>query len=322
MSQLERIFWLDAQIQGYNYPNAQKLAEKFEISRRQAYADREYMVNRLSAPIGYNRERGGWYYTDPTYRLPAILLQEGELLAFLLTQQLSSHYLGTPFERQFESALQKIRAHLPDTVTVQAEDLSHMVAFTGGATVEADPKLVMDLNKAACQQRQVRMKYYTASRGEVTERVVDPYRLHNVQGDWYLIAYCHSRHTWRDFLLVRIREWEILDQQFERSPTFNLQDYLERGFRAERGEKVYDIAVRFDAYQARWVKERRYHATQSVEPLPDGGVILRLRTGALDEVARWVLQYGPHAEALEPQELRCQVAEAHRSAAKSYDRTA
>ena len=40
------------------------------------------------------------------------------------------------------------------------------------------------------------------------------------------------------------------------------------------------------------------------EELADGGLLLRLRTGGLGEVQRWVMQYVGHAEVLEPEELR------------------
>jgi predicted DNA-binding transcriptional regulator YafY len=69
----------------------------------------------------------------------------------------------------------------------------------------------------------------------------------------------------------------------------------------------------------RGIRERKWHETQQdLEELPDGGVILRFRTGGLGEVKRWVMQYGAHAEVLQPEHLRRAVATEMRQAAKNY----
>ena len=51
MSQLERILWLDAQIRAKHYPNAATLAAHWEVTKRAAYADRNYLLHRLHAPL-------------------------------------------------------------------------------------------------------------------------------------------------------------------------------------------------------------------------------------------------------------------------------
>jgi predicted DNA-binding transcriptional regulator YafY len=57
--QLERIFEIDRQIRAGLYPKAEDIAAKLECSRRVIFEDRRFMVDRLAAPIEYNREKGG-----------------------------------------------------------------------------------------------------------------------------------------------------------------------------------------------------------------------------------------------------------------------
>jgi predicted DNA-binding transcriptional regulator YafY len=162
------------------------------------------------------------------------------------------------------------------------------------------------------------MVYYTASRDERGERAVNPHHLYNARGDWYLIAYDHWRQNIRNFHLGRIEEWRVLNQQFEADAGFSAEAYMSRGFLTEWGE-VLDVVIRFDEYQARWVRERPWHASQKpLEELPDGGVILRFRAGGLDEIKHRVLSYGAHAEVLEPPELRAAVAEEVGKLAEMY----
>jgi len=75
--QLERIMFIDRIIRDEEYPNADRIAEMLEVSRRVIFNDREFMINRLGAPIEFDRSRGGWYYTDKTWAMPGMIVTEG-----------------------------------------------------------------------------------------------------------------------------------------------------------------------------------------------------------------------------------------------------
>ena len=300
-TKLERIYWIDEQIRANRYPNAHKVQAHFELSNpRIAYEDRKFMINRLRAPIKRDATRNGWYYTDPTYFLPAIMLTSEEITAFFLGEQLFSRYLGTSFETPLRLALDKIKQYLPEHVGYDLQQEAAAFAFTGGGRAIVDPELLLELNEAVRSKHSVEMEYYSASSGQTNTRTVDPYYLHNIQGDWYLIAYCHTRREPRDFLTSRIRARKRLPSTFQVASNFSLNTYLETGFLAERATAPEDIVIKFDEYQARWIRERQWHRSQQIEELPGGELILRLRVGGLGEVKRWVMGYGSHAEVLAP----------------------
>ena len=309
-TKLERILWIDREIRAGRYPNARKVKERFELRNiRTAYGDRRFMIDRLGAPIGYDRFKGGWYYTEPSYSLPSIILTKKEIIAFFLGEELVRRYLGTPFEQPLRLALKKITQYLPEHISFDPEETLSGIVFTGGSTVEVDTELLADLHQAIEKKCQVEILYYTASRDELNERTVDPYHLHNIRGDWYLIAFCHRRGEVRDFLVSRIRRLKVLPYRFDKDPSFSLDEYLSKGFIAERGKEPVEVVIKFDAYQARWIRERRWHPSQEMEELPSGELILRLRVGGLDEVKRWVMGYGSHAEVLRPESLRREIRE-------------
>ncbi len=79
--QLERIMEIDRRIRAGEFPNADRMAEILEVSRRVIYNDRSSMICRLGAPIEYDRERGGWFYTDQIWILLGMMVTERELLA-------------------------------------------------------------------------------------------------------------------------------------------------------------------------------------------------------------------------------------------------
>ena len=109
-----------------------------------------------------------------------------------------------------------------------------------------------------------------------------------------------------------------LPSTFQVAPDFSLNTYLETGFLAERATEPENIVIKFDEYQARWIRERRWHTSQQIEELPSGELILRLRVGGLGEVKRWIMGYGSHAEVLEPESLRREIKEEVKKMQKIY----
>ena len=317
-TKLERIYWIDEQIRANRYPNAHTVQAHFELrSTRIVYEDRKFMI-RLGAPIKRDSTRNGWYYTDPTYFLPAIMLTSEEITAFFLGEQLFSRYLGTPFETPLRLALNKIKQYLPEHVSYDAQKETAAFTFTGGGRAIVDPELLLELNNAILSKHSIEMEYYSASSDQTNTRTVDPYYLNNIHGDWYLIAYCHTRREPRDFLTSRIKAYKHLLSSFQVAPDFSLNAYLETGFLAERATEPENIVIKFDEYQARWIRERQWHPSQQIEELPSGELILRLKVGGLGEVKRWVMGYGSHAEILEPENLRHEIKDEIEKMKKNY----
>jgi len=302
--QLERILEIDRRIRAGEYPNPNRLAAEMEVSRRVIFSDREFMVSRLGAPICFDRRYNGWYYSDPVWMLPAVMVTEGELLAFFLSIEAARRYLGTALESPLRSAIDKIGKTINGPVSIDLETLRRHYTFAAPALTSVDEQTLLGLHTGIVTRRKVWMRYYTASRDAHTERVVDPYHLYNSQGDWYLVAFDERRQEVRSFLAGRIEEWKLSGQTFVPDPNFSIGAWMKGAFRTERGGDPVEVVIRFDAHQARYIRERRWHESQKVEELAGGGLILRFQIGGLNEVLRWVMQYGSHAEVLEPAELR------------------
>jgi predicted DNA-binding transcriptional regulator YafY len=302
--QLERIMEIDRRIRDGEYPNPNKLAKDLEVSRRVIFVDRDFMINRLGAPIEYDRARGGWYYADETWILPGIIVTEGELLAFFLSVEVAKRYLGTGLEETLRSAVEKVSKNVKGSITVDLDTLRSHYSFSSPTLLDTNEKALLDLHHAIAGSKRVWMRYYTASRDERTERVVHPYHLSNVRGDWYLIAYDELRQGVRNFAVGRIEEWIVHSETFKRDPGFSVGKYMASGFQAEYGGEIVDVIIRFAPQAARYVREKRWHDTQEIQEQGDGGLVLKFQTSGLGEVKRWVLQYGGEAEVIAPENLR------------------
>jgi predicted DNA-binding transcriptional regulator YafY len=237
--------------------------------------------------------------------LRAIELTEGDLVAILLTERLAREYRGLAIGEQVEQAFAKVLDAMTNVVSIDFESLSEAYSFEASATVEIDPEIFQQLGRASIERQRVEMTYYTATRGEVTRRRVDPLHLRSYLGEWYLIAFDHYRGEVRDFNIGRIQEMALLDERFEWPEGFDLAAYLDSGFAMVRGREPFEVEIAFDEYQSRWIRERGpVHPTEEREELPDGGLVIRMRVTALDSVKRFVMQYGSHARVIAPERLR------------------
>ncbi|CAM4425731.1 hypothetical protein L1N85_26590 [Paenibacillus alkaliterrae] len=78
MSNMHRIGWFDQQVRAGNYPNSSLLAKEFEISKRQAARDIEYMEMSLRAPLKYVAKHRVYCYEDEAFVLPHMYMSDEE----------------------------------------------------------------------------------------------------------------------------------------------------------------------------------------------------------------------------------------------------
>jgi predicted DNA-binding transcriptional regulator YafY len=316
MSQTERIYWLDAQIRAERYPNVASLQKRFEISRRTAFLDRRYLVERLNAPLKFDRSRNGWYYSDPNWILPFLALSERETAALRRSLLAAQEYLSAGDAEPVRLLAERLGSFVPAITSGAHERVRGSIRLRVGVASE-----LLDACQQAVERRhKMQLLYYSPERDAVTERVVRPYDLLYWRGEPHLLAYCELRQAIRQFFLGRIRQWRLLHPEaaFARDPDFDVDKYLSRGLDLRHGAELVTVRVRFSAYQARWIRERQYHPSQEMEELEGGGLVLTLRVAGLEEVRRWILGYGADAEALEPPELRAKIAREIENLAKIY----
>lgn len=201
-TRLERLLHMDRMIRSGNYPSVKTFIDRFEVSESTVYHDIQFLRDRLYAPLEYSRVHQGYCYTDQSWNLPTLAVTEGQLLALFLSIELTERYLGTSFEQPLREAIQQIAEMLPDEMQVSMSELAHHYSIRPGASAKTPPETLVALQKAIRDRHPVDMVYFTASRGEENQRIVHPYHLLNIRGEWYLIAYDQLRQNIRQFALL------------------------------------------------------------------------------------------------------------------------
>jgi predicted DNA-binding transcriptional regulator YafY len=311
---LQRIAAFDRAIRAGEYPNARTIARELEVGHRTVQRDVEFLRDRLGAPLAFDRRRNGYYYNRPDYRLPLMNLSEGELVALFLAERALQQYRGTPYAADLARAFGKLTAGLSDRVTVDLGHLGEAHSFRTTAASSLDPGLFRDLEAA------IRGRSRGGGRGEGAAREVDPYHLASVDGQWYLIGHCHVRGEVRMFVPSRIRSLEPSGSTFDPPSDFRIGDYQAGSFSVLRGAEgeLHRVRLRFTGDAVKYLRERTWHPSQTIEEISDGSLILGLAVGHLREVERLALSWGASCEVLGPLELRERMARALSKAAGYY----
>ena len=309
---LERMLRIHQAIQSGNYPNASKLAAELEVSTKSIHRDLEFMRDRLNLPLEYDGSRHGFHYTQKVDAFPTMQITEGELFALVVAEKALQQYRGTTFEKPLLSAIKKMEQSLPDTISLNLADIDQAISFRTRAEPIVDLKIFDVLAKAVSQRQQLELQYRKPGAQKAEARVIDPYHLANINGEWFLFAYDHAREDIRTFVPARISAAQPTGKTFERVQHFSLEERLRDSFGVHSGEGEYDVVIRFRPRAADYVREKKWHESQQLKELKDGGVELRLKLSSLMEIERWILSWGGDAVVVKPKEL----AEAVKASAK------
>jgi proteasome accessory factor B len=118
-----------------------------------------------------------------------------------------------------------------------------------------------------------------------------------------LFAFDHLRKDVRTFVPARIKAMKPTGETFARPQKFSLEKRLRDSFGVYSAQGEFQVAIRFAEAVADYIREKKWHDSQEMVELKDGGVELRLKLSSLPEVERWVLGWGGNAVVLKPEEL-------------------
>lgn len=299
---MNRMYFIDKHLRTRQYPNCKTLAQEYQVSEKTIQRDITYMREQLDAPIAYDNVRHGYYYTDVTFYLPMIAFTDQDTLSFIINQRILSQYQDTPIYNDIKHVIDKIMQFIPETN--ELGERANFLSFQTAPTAPVEYHKFELLQQAAHDERQVKLRYYAPSSDQETERIVNPYGIHQYYGAWYLIGYCLLRKDYRFFALNRILSVEVTETEFYKPDDFNIEKIISDSFHFIRDGQTQHVALKFSAYQARWIRERQWHRTQKITEFPDGSLRLDMDVQGLDDVKRWVLQYGDQVEVIAPVDLR------------------
>jgi predicted DNA-binding transcriptional regulator YafY len=298
-----RLKWLHGQLTKGAYPAVDDITEEFDLCPASAYRDLDFLKYILKAPLQYDYEKGGYYYTEK-YKLPKISTTEGELVGMLLLDQLRRSYEETDMGPLIDNALELLTKKMNSEVTIDRESMDQVLQVEIEPFPQIDLKVFQDLLQAIKNNESIIIKYFSGQKAVVVEKPCDPYHLLNFKDNWYLVAFCHEKQDYRDFLCSRIMSVERTNTTFLPDPDFSLEEHKKDSQLFAADAPQVEIVAEFDKYAAHWIRLKTVHPSQQVVERSDGSLEVSFKVSSMENIVRWILSFGEHARILAPLELQ------------------
>jgi proteasome accessory factor B len=299
---LARLLQLLMILQSERFPNARRLAEACEVSRRTIYRDLTILES-AGLTVLYRPDRQG-YQLERKCLLHPIQLDDREALALLIVSRLGSvpDPLGSLLPAQ--SALVKVIQALPGEIRQKMTRCSELIpedvsTLTFPPERQSIYKLILS---ALWEGKRIRMWYRENDEDRTKATTVSLYRLARIENRWSLVGHSSSDRKVRAFGIACIERLELTDEAYTIPPRFSLDRLLEKSQGKESG-RPFQVQLRFTARVAPAVRDiPRRDERQSVGP--SGELDLFLAAETLDEIVFWFLGFGDQVELVRPLQLR------------------
>lgn len=298
-----RLMRLITLIQGVPGIVVRELAERCGTTERTIYRDLE-ALSAMGIPVT-NTGHGKGYIFIGKFSVYPLNWTEEETLAFSMLPSVydqMKHLLPSGFESAYEKIMATNNKEKAKRTEV-AQQITEIIQMGTPAFSKSQAHFLSPIIQASLSQNTIKALYYTQSRNELSQRLIDPYYLVPREHRFYLIGFCHTAGDIRTFRVSRFQEVEILHQSF-RKDNFNLTAYLKHTWSIERGEQQIKFKVKFTADVARYIKEEELFVKPKMTDFPDGSLLFEVTINNDREFLGWLAQYGPDAEILEPKIYR------------------
>lgn len=225
---------------------------------------------------------------------------------------------GTPLYEDVTSLQAKLAQRMSPEERAEHATLGDRFAYVpdGGTKAYAGKEDILDALLTGVLSRRVVRFSYRDARGRVRGGNLAPYTMVLYKHGLYVIG-CRLREPGDGkaiapgmpiavFAVERFTDAEHLRKQaFTPPPDFQISTLLNGAFGIHVASEHAPtrIVIEFSAEKAAFVRARLWHPTQTFEDLADGRVRLSFCCASLIPVTSWVLEWGPHARAIEPPAL-------------------
>ena len=256
---------------------------------------------------------------DKTYSNVAITRRERYTL--LAVASLFDVLRGTPLWEDVTSLQEKLQQRMSPEERAEHATLGERFAYVpdGGTKAYAGKEDILDALLTGVLGRRVVRFAYRGANGRVQHAFLAPYTMVLYKHGLYVIG-CKLKQA-RDpivegariavYAVERFTEAEaVRGAAFVPPASFRVADIFNGAFGihvASTDEPPHRVVIEFSAERAAFVRARIWHPAQTIEAAGGGKVRLAFACANLTPVVSWVLEWGPHARAIEPPALVDQV---------------
>jgi predicted DNA-binding transcriptional regulator YafY len=300
MSNTERLAYMDRKLRTSGGVTLAEIADRFEVSERQARRDLDYLRDRLDAPVAWNPSTRRYEYSEAWRGLE--FADEQTLLFYVLARAAAGTVAYVPIVE--ERAL----ARLAELVPASLRRAEAAIRYELPGYESADIDTLCILLRGLAEGRLLDIAYRDAE-GNESERRIETLRLINYAGNWYCVAFDMRKHELRTFRLSRIRRVAISRDKIQGSmESAEVERFLASSFGMFKGSGDKRAVIRFFGRALAVVRDEVWHQAQGraegIDPSRGPYLQLSIPVSGWDEILGRVLRFGADAEPTDPPEFR------------------
>ena len=311
MDRTERFYKIDQMLNERKRVPLNDFLAELGISRATFKRDLEYLRDRLSAPIEWDRDAGGYRFVEanplaPRYELPGLWFNSSEIHALLTMQHLLANIQPGLLEQHIQPLQTRLNMLL-ESGDHTADEVQSRIRILHSAARQVSSNYFELISHALLTRKRLKIVHYSRSNNQETEREVSPQRLVYYRDNWYLDTWCHLRQDLRSFSIDTIRKAELLDAPAKTVSAKSLDEAVGAGYGIFSGKKTQLAVLRFTAERARWVAAESWHPKQKSRFNADGSFTLEIPYADDRELIMDILKYGPDVVVIRPKVLRAKM---------------
>lgn len=262
---------------------AKELAEYFGVSIRTIYRDVD-VLSTAKIPVYMNKGKGGGIRLLEDFVLDKSILTDEEQNQILFALQGMQQMRVSGEKDILEKMSMLFQKNKANWIEV---DLSNW------SNVEGQDKTFELIRKAVLEKKVLQFVYYN-SKGEEKNRQAEPLQIYFKDKAWYLKAFARDAQDYRFFKMARMRNIEILDENFERE----LPEIIEKKVDFETVNLTLQISRNL-AYRVYDEFEK-----ENITKMLNGDFLVNVQFPENDWVYGYILSFGEEAKVISPEYVK------------------
>ena len=283
--------------QGGAKKTAQEFADYFGVSKRTIFRDLK-LLGEVNVPVTWDKYSG--YGVVPGFKIPPLMFSTQELATIIV----GLNFVKSQVDEQLVADAKGVEVKIKNVLPVDLKEFMHSLQ----EKTVVDPYLKFGLKKkkggdwykissAISQKRRIQFRYNSKA-GVKNTRKIDPYLLVFYKDHWNVIGFSHLRSDFRNFILDRTSEIQILDEIYEPKKNSSVEGLL---FRSDGNSKKIVVEVAKPAY-------KRFKAnlpTNKFKEIDKNSEKIKVEffVDDLEFINTWLLQFGSEVKIEAPKEL-------------------
>jgi len=277
-----------------------ELAERFGVDRSTLKRNIDYILEKDLLPLRIENEK---IYLDSDTYLSHVPMNIHEMLALHLATRLLVRKSSFA-SRHYVSLLRKISSAFgghSQLISRYINDTAHgFEQLNKGRVNHRRTENLEMMNKAWADLKKVKIQY--KSQGKVETHTCGIYCFEpNADGvSLYVVAFSDERKELRNFKFERIQHVRLTHEDYTIPEDFNPHEYYRDAWGIwVTGKQPVRVRLKFIPAVAERIKENRWHVSEEIEELEEGGLIWSAWISDPAEMVPWVRSWGDQVEVLE-----------------------